>query len=207
MKILVIGGTGIIGKAVVDLLGNEHEVIAVGKSSGDYQVDIENRASIEQMFKDFKEVDGIISATGMASLSPLDHMLEDDIDLALINKLKGQVNLLLEGLKHLKDGGFITLTTGAASHTPFPGGAAITMACAGLEGFVKAVEVEKNKDIRINVVRPAMVTESMKLFKLNVPYSVSAFDTARVYKAVTEKTESGQMYDVHQCLQELLPNE
>ncbi|MCT4588967.1 MAG: short chain dehydrogenase [Carboxylicivirga sp.] len=207
MKILVIGGTGIIGKAVVDLLGNEHEVIAVGKSSGDYQVDIEDRASIEQMFKDFKEVDGIISATGMASLSPLDHMSEDDIDLALNNKLKGQVNLLLEGLKHLKDGGFITLTTGAASHTPFPGGAAITMACAGLEGFVKAVEVEKNKDIRINVIRPAMVTESMKLFKLNVPYSVSAFDTARVYKAVTEKTESGQMYDVHQCLHELLPNE
>jgi len=202
-QILVIGGTGIIGNAVVDLLRSEHEVIAIGKSSGDYQVDIEDRASIEKMFEDIKDIDGVISTTGMATLAPLDQLSDADIDLALNNKLRGQVNLILEGLKHVKEGGFITLTTGAASHTPFPGGAAITMACAGLEGFVKAAEVEKGKNIRINVVRPAMVTESMKLFNLDVPYSVSANDTARVYKAVAERMESGQLYNIEDCLAEL----
>lgn len=203
MKILVVGGTGIIGKAIVELLKGEHEVIAVGKNSGDYQIDIEDKASITKMFEDFKDIDGVISTTGMAMLAPLDQISDADIDLALNSKLKGQVNVLLEGLKHVKDGGFITLTTGTASHTPFPGASAITMACAGLEGFVMAAEAEKTKDIRINVVRPALVTESMKLFNLDAPFSVSADDTARVYKAVAERNESGQMYNVDECLVEL----
>lgn len=203
MKILVIGGTGIIGKAVVEQLKQEHEVVAIGRNNGDYQLDIENMASIKKMFEDFKDIDGIISTTGMAGLAPINQLTDEHIDLALNNKLKGQVNLLREGLKNVKEGGFIILTTGAASHTPFPGGSSITMACAGLEGFVKAVEFEKDKNIRINVIRPAMVTESMELFNLKVPFSVSAYDTARVYKAVTELNESGQMYNVEECLEKI----
>ena len=51
-----------------------------------------------------------------------------------------------------------------------------------------------------------MVTESMKLYNLDVPYSVSAYDTARVYTAVCELNESGQMYNMHECL-EMLNNQ
>lgn len=200
MKILVVGGTGIIGNALVDLLRKEHEVIAIGKTKGDYQLDIEDPSAIQNMFEDFKDIDGMISTTGMAGVAPLNQLSNADFSLAVNNKLMGQINLLREGLKHIKEGGFITLTTGAASHTPFPGGAAITMACTGLEGFVKAVEVEKQNNIRVNVVRPAMVTESMELYKLDVPYSISAYDTARIYKAVMELPESGQMYNAHECL-------
>lgn len=201
MKILVVGGTGIIGKAVVELLRKEHEVIAIGKNGGDYQLDIEDKAAISKMFEDFKDIDGIISTTGMAGLGPLNQLTDADFELAVNNKLMGQVNLVREGLKHVKENGFIILTTGAASHTPFPGGSAITLACAGLEGFVKAAEIEKGKNIRINVVRPAMVTESMELYKLEVPYSVSAYDTARVYEAVMKLEESAQMYNVEECLE------
>ncbi|MCL3781884.1 short chain dehydrogenase [Prolixibacteraceae bacterium JC049] len=201
MRILVVGGTGIIGKRVVTLLRKDHEVIAIGKNSGDYQLDIEDKTAIVKMFEDFKDVDGIISTTGMASLGALSQLTDADFELAVNNKLMGQVNLIREGLKHLNDNGFILLTTGAASHSPFPGSAAITLACAGLEGFVKAVEVEKDKNIRLNVVRPAMVTESMELFQLDVPFSVSATDTARVYKAIMELDESGKMYNVPECLE------
>lgn len=201
MKILVIGGTGIIGKAVVELLSKDHEVIAIGKNGGEYQLDIEDKSAITKMFEDFKDIDGIISATGMAGVGPLHQLTDADFKLAVNNKLMGQVNLLREGLKHVNDNGFILLTTGAASHTPFPGGSAITLACAGLEGFVKAVEFEKDRNIRINVVRPAMVTESMELYKLDVPFSVSASDTARVYQAITQLDESGKMYNVPECLE------
>ncbi|TLX74618.1 short chain dehydrogenase [Labilibacter sediminis] len=201
MKIIVVGGTGIIGKAVVEELRKEHEVIAVGHNDGDYQMDIENKADIEKMFEDFKDIDGVISTTGMANAAPLYQMSDEDLDLALNNKLKGQVNLVRVALNHVKEGGFITLTTGAASHTPFPGGSAISMACAGVEGFVKAVELEKEKNIRVNVIRPTMVKESVELYNLDIPYTVSAYDTARVYKAVSEMDESGVMYNMHECLE------
>ena len=40
MKIIVIGATGTIGRAVVDGLSGRHEVIKVGNRRGDYQVDL-----------------------------------------------------------------------------------------------------------------------------------------------------------------------
>jgi NAD(P)-dependent dehydrogenase (short-subunit alcohol dehydrogenase family) len=200
MKILVVGGTGIIGKAVVDLLKKEHEVIAIGKNGGDYQVDIESKSSIKKMFEDFKDVDGVISTTGMANIGPLNKLTDEDFDLAINNKLRGQVDLIRVAINNVKDNGFVVLTTGVAAHKPFPGGSAISMASAGLEGFVKAIELEKERNIKVNVVRPVMVTESAELWNLNVPVTVSAADTARVYKAVIELEESAAMYDVPECL-------
>jgi len=201
MKILVVGGTGIIGKSVVDLLSKEHEVITIGKTKGDYQVDIENKVSIEKMFEDFKDVDGLISTTGMANFAPLKDHTEADFDLAINNKLMGQVNLTRVALNHIKENGFIILTTGNASQNPMPGSASITLASAGLEGFVKAADLEKERNIRINVVRPAAVVESMEVLGMSFPNAVSAYDTARVYKAVTELNESAHMYNVHECLE------
>jgi nucleoside-diphosphate-sugar epimerase len=47
MKIVVIGATGTIGKAVVRLLKQKHQIIAVSRSSGDYRADVTNKASLE----------------------------------------------------------------------------------------------------------------------------------------------------------------
>lgn len=200
MKILVVGGTGTIGKAVVELLRKEHDVIAIGKSKGDYQLDIEDRAAITRMFEDHTNIDGVIAITGMAKFAPLQQLTDEDFDLAINNKLKGQVNLLRDSLTHVNDGGFILVTTGAASHTPIPGASSITLACAGLEGFVKAVDIEKERNIRINVIRPGMVQESMALLGMDFPNAISAADTARVYKAVMEMDQSAVMVDVPEFL-------
>ncbi len=50
MRILVVGGTGIIGKELIALLREEHEVIAIGKNSGDYRLNIEDKAAISKMY-------------------------------------------------------------------------------------------------------------------------------------------------------------
>jgi NAD(P)-dependent dehydrogenase (short-subunit alcohol dehydrogenase family) len=196
MKIIVIGGTGIIGKAVVNSLKENHEVIVTSRTAGDYQLDIENKGAIAKMFEDIKDVDGIISTTGAAMMMPISDLTDEALDLALNNKMKAQINFIREGLKHLKKGGFITITTGTAGIQPFPGTSSISMACAGLEAFVKAVELENNTGIRINAIRPAMVTESAELFNMKVPFSVSAKDTAEVYKNVAEGNQSGEIVDV-----------
>lgn len=200
MKIIVIGGTGIIGKAVVENLKKNHEVIVTSRTDGDYLLDIEDRQAVSNMFKQIKDVDGIISTTGAAMPLPVNLLTDQALDLALNNKLKAQINFIREGLKHLKEGGFITLTTGRAAVEPFSGSSSISMACAGLEAFVQAVELEKNSSVRINVVRPAMVTESMQLYNISVPFHISAKETATVYAQTVSSSHSGKIFDVAELI-------
>jgi uncharacterized protein YbjT (DUF2867 family) len=50
MRIIVIGATGTIGKAVVEALAGKHEVVQVGHEGGEYQVDLAAKDSIERLF-------------------------------------------------------------------------------------------------------------------------------------------------------------
>lgn len=202
MKILVVGGTGIIGKEIVKLLSQAHEVIAVGKTNGDYQVNIEDKTAIEQMFKDHPNIDGVISAAGNGMFAPFHSITDEQLDMVLNNKLKGQVNLIRVATKYIKDNGFIIVTSGVASQHFMPGASSITMACLGLEGFVRAIEIEKINHIRINAVSPGLVTESAKLFGFDITGSIPAADTASVYQEVMKSDQSGTVVSVPEYLTE-----
>lgn len=200
MKIVVVGGTGIIGSAVVSLLKKEHDVITVGKTRGDYHVDIENKASIKKLFEEIGDVDGIISTCGGAKMGPFHSQSDDEIDLAINNKLKGQINLIRMGIHSVKENGFILVTSGSASHTYIPGASSITMASIGLEGYVRAINIEKFKGIRINVVSPIFVKETADIMGLIIPDAISAADTATVYKMVMDSGDSGIVAEVPEYL-------
>lgn len=190
MKILVTGGTGTIGTALVSMLRKEHEVITVGRRSGDYQADMMDKGSIRRMFEEIGDLDGVISLTGGATIGPVWELSEDDFRMVLESKVLSQINLIREGMKHVRDGGFITLTSGMAGKLPIPGTALIAMANAALEAFVKALEAEETGNLRINVVSPAMVTESAALFGMDTARTVSAEDTARVYRKLLRDDRS-----------------
>lgn len=51
MRVVVIGGTGLIGGAVADALAARHEVVRVGHRGGDLTVDITSAASVDAMFR------------------------------------------------------------------------------------------------------------------------------------------------------------
>lgn len=51
MKILVVGGTGTIGSAVVNTFAEQHEVTVVGHTSGDVQVDLSDPDSIDRLYE------------------------------------------------------------------------------------------------------------------------------------------------------------
>lgn len=78
MKIVLVGATGTIGKAVVEELA-EHNVIRVGFNGGEYQVNIEDRDSIEALFKEIGTVDAIISTTGLIAFAPVKELSYQDI--------------------------------------------------------------------------------------------------------------------------------
>ena len=106
MKVMVIGATGTIGKAVVDLLQQSHDVVKVGYKEGDYQVDIASKESIQALLDKVGKVDAIISTTGLAKFGKFNELTDGDYALALNNKLMGQVNLVRLGQHYVNQGGF-----------------------------------------------------------------------------------------------------
>jgi NAD(P)-dependent dehydrogenase (short-subunit alcohol dehydrogenase family) len=196
MRILVIGATGTIGKAVVDILARDHRVLAVGHSSGDVRMDLASPDSIDKMFAAAGEFDALISAAGPASFGSLDELKDEDYEFAFRNKLMGQINLLRLGRHRVSDRGCFTLTTGMLGQRPMPGSAVISMVNAALEGFVRAAALELRDHLRVNAVSPIFVKETMVKLGMDPSSGMSAADTARAYKASVEGDETGQVLDV-----------
>jgi NAD(P)-dependent dehydrogenase (short-subunit alcohol dehydrogenase family) len=138
MKILVIGSTGIIGKAVVRALSAKHDIVKVGHSSGDVRVDISSTDSINTLYNDIGRFDAVVSAAGQAKFGALKELSDDDFMFCMTQKLMGQINLVRMGIDLLRNNGSFTLTSGVLSREPMKGSAAISMVNAGLQGFVRA---------------------------------------------------------------------
>ena len=78
MKVIVIGGTGTIGSAVVDLLKPHHEVIVVGHSGGPVKADIEKKKSIRKLLKKYGPVDAIVCTAGRVEFDKLDRLTDEE---------------------------------------------------------------------------------------------------------------------------------
>jgi NAD(P)-dependent dehydrogenase (short-subunit alcohol dehydrogenase family) len=118
MKILIIGGTGTIGKKVAATFKDKHEVIIAGRSTLDVTVDISDAHSIEAMYKKVGKIDACICTAGTGFYGPFENMTGADMMPGIGNKLLGQVNLVLIGKNHLNEGGSFTLTSGIAAEHP-----------------------------------------------------------------------------------------
>ena len=195
MKILAIGANGVVGKAVVDLLSEEHEVIAVGYSRGEITVDTESQESIRSLFEKVGMIDAIMSMAGNGQMGSLEEMPDSGYQSVLNSKVMGQVNLLRIGLEYLNQGGSITLTSGQASNNPAPGMAAIAMATAAVNAFVGAAALELKDDKRINAVSPGFVKETMEMLGMDSTYGIPADDVATYYKASVAGQGNGEVFN------------
>ena len=196
MKIIVIGASGTVGRAVAQELSQRHEVIHVGRTQGDYQVDITSQQSVESLFEKTGRVDAIVSATGNLFFGPLATMTDGDFNQGLQDKLLGQIRLALTGQHYLNDGGSITLISGIVAHEPIAQGVNATTVNAGLEGFVRAAACELPRGIRINLISPTVLTESAAAYDGFFPgfASVPAASVAQAYRRSVEGIQSGRIY-------------
>lgn len=195
MRVLIIGGSGTIGKAIVDDLSSDHDVVTAGRNSGDHRVDIADKTSVESLFRAVGPVDAVVSAAGSAAWKPLSELTDEDFQFSLSNKLMGQVNLARVALPHLNDGGSITLTSGILSRNPSPGSVAVSLVNAGLEGFTRAAALDLPRGIRINVVSPPWVSETLEQMGSDPSSGLPARRVAEAYRESVEGTATGQVID------------
>src|SRR5439155_2687855 len=142
MKVLIVGASGTIGRAVAAELGKRHEVIAAGRSSGAVRMDMTDAASIAAAFKKVGRVDAVVCTAGHVKFAPFAEMHGEDYEIGNRDKLMGQVNLVLIGRESVADGGSFTLTTGVLDSDPIRGGSSASLVNGAINAFVMATAIE-----------------------------------------------------------------
>src|SRR5712671_2363263 len=75
MKIILIGANGTIGELVQKALaGAGHEIVKVGRKSGDFQVQIENLESVRKLYQAVGSFDAVAIAAGQVAFAPLSEL-------------------------------------------------------------------------------------------------------------------------------------
>jgi NAD(P)-dependent dehydrogenase (short-subunit alcohol dehydrogenase family) len=203
LRILLIGASGELGRAIVAELGGRHEIVPSGSKSGDIRIDIADPASIVAGLKAAGPLDAVACAAGAVNWQPLSAISAATLErsvyaLGLTNKLMGQVNLALAARDVLSDGGSITLIAGVLTDAPIVAGSSASMVNGALEAFARAASVELPRGLRINTVSPTLFEESMGVY---APF-FRGFDpvpVARAARAIARSIEgrqTGQVYKV-----------
>lgn len=198
-RILLIGATGIIGKAVDQALKQQHDIIRAGIADSDINFDFSDPSQLLNALKKVGKIDAIISTAGRANFInlaevPVAKLADSPYGLGIMDKLMGQVNLALAARDYLVDGGSITLTSGTTSDEPIIGGSSLSMVNGALEKWALAASTEMPRGIRINVVSPSLAAESSPLALAAFPgfEPIPAARIALAYVRCVESLITGQ---------------
>lgn len=203
LRILIVGAMGTLGRAVAAELGARHEVIRAGRKGPDAKLDFTDAAAMVRAMGDLGPLDAVISTAGHVTFAPLEAfepspLAASGYGVGLSDKLMGQVNLALAARGALKDGGSITLTGGILAEQPIVAGSSASMVNGALEAFVRAAAIEMPRGLRINLVSPSVLQESMGDFG---PFfrgfeAVPAARAALAFSRSVEGRQTGQIYRV-----------
>lgn len=198
MKVIVFGANGTIGRAITAELAQRHEVIRVGRNSGEHRADVTDGADIRKLFTTIGNVDALVCATGKVHFGRLTSMTPALFNVGLQDKLMGQVNVAVAGIEILNDGGSITLTSGILSDDFVREGSSASMVNGALEAFVRAAAVELPRGLRINIVNPSVLEEAMGVYGSYFRgfEAVPGKRVALAYSKSVEGAQTGQIYRV-----------
>lgn len=204
LRILLVGASGTLGKAIAAELGARHEIISAGRTSGTVRMDMTDAASIQAALKQVGKLDAVISAAGHVTFAPLEKFKSAPLAESLHakgihDKLMGQINLALAAREVLSDGGSITLTAGILSEHPVAQGSSASLVNGAIEAYVRAAAIEMPRGLRINAVSPSVFAESMKdyapFFRGFEPIPVAR--AALGFSRSVEGLQTGQVYRVY----------
>lgn len=198
-KVLLVGANGNIGKFISEELSHDTEVISVGHQQGDFQVDLADPVTIKALFKKTGPIDAVICAASRGVVfKPISEMTIEDYEASTKQKLFGQITLALEAMKHLKDKGSVTLTSGCMNVDFVKDGSAAAMINNAIEGFVKAAALDAERGIRLNIVSPDLLEVSAEAYKDYFPgfNTVPGDKVAKAYRKSVYGMQTGQVYRV-----------
>jgi NAD(P)-dependent dehydrogenase (short-subunit alcohol dehydrogenase family) len=198
MRVVVVG-PGTIGSAVKKLLEERgHNVVSVGRKSGDFQADISDSASLKKLLARIGQFDAVANAAGDVFPGPFEQATDDQWAKSVAGKGMGQINLVRAALPHIADKGSFTLISGVMTDEYMQGGTIGTTINHMVEGFVKAAAVELPRGVRINCVSPTVLTESVTYHAYFTGFTpVPAAEVALAYLRVISHPITGRILKLH----------
>jgi NAD(P)-dependent dehydrogenase (short-subunit alcohol dehydrogenase family) len=198
MKVLVVGASGTLGRAVVAALQKEgHEVVEASRS-GRHTVDITDTSSIDALYESVGSIDAVACAAGKTPFVALEDLTTEQFHSGINDKLMGQVELVRRGIPHVRDGGSFTVISGVVGPEPIRTGVVPSLVNGGLDYFVRAAAVEMPRGIRINAVSPTVLAESWDAYGATFPGfpPVAAAEVGGAYVRSVDGAQTGQTYRV-----------
>ncbi|MFG2090318.1 MULTISPECIES: short chain dehydrogenase [unclassified Spirillospora] len=199
MKILLIGATGTLGRAVHTVLRERgHEIVTASRTGSDISVDITDPDSIQAMYERVGRVDAVANAAGSVPWKPFTELSAEDVRDGFTGKAFSQIELVRQGSARVAGDGSFTLISGILVRDPLVKGSMASVANGAVEAFVRAAAIELPHRQRINAVSPTVFTESLDvygdLFAGFEPVPVAA--AANAYVRSIEGGQTGQTYEM-----------
>jgi NAD(P)-dependent dehydrogenase (short-subunit alcohol dehydrogenase family) len=198
LKAVVIGN-GTLGAAVQKTLAERgHEVLSVGRRSGQYHADISDIAGLRTLFARIGAIDAVANAAGDVFPAPLEQTTDEQWANSIAAKGMGQINVVRAALPYLTDNGSFTLVSGVLTDEITHAATIGTTVNHLVEGFVKAAATELPRGIRINCVSPTVLTGSLDYH----PYfpgfpPVPAAEVALAYLRAMSNPFTGRVLKLH----------
>ncbi|MDN5761281.1 MAG: short chain dehydrogenase [Microlunatus sp.] len=196
MRILLIGASGLLGRAVADALA-EHDLVTASRSDTE-RVDLTDTDSIAALYDRLGQVDAVACAAGVTPFAPIGELTVDQYRAGITDKLLGQIALVRLGLDHVTDGGSFTLISGVLSEDPIATGSVAGTVNGGVQAFVRSSAIELPRGLRINTVSPTVLAEAWDAYGDFFPGypPVPVAEAGRGYVKSILGAQTGQVYRV-----------
>lgn len=169
MKVLVTGGSGTLGKKIVELFLNEgYEVIytyyknnvSINGAKGIY-CDVSNEEDVKKIFLEIDNLDVIVNNAGISIDNTLEDKSSDEFRKVLDTNLVGVFNVIKYGSKKMKKGSIINIASTNGIDTGYELSMDYDASKAGVISLTHNMAKYLAPNIRVNCVAPGWINTNM----------------------------------------------
>lgn len=158
-KHLIIGGSGGIGKAIIEEIPPEDDIINISRREPEISRTI-THYGLDVLNDELPELEGInsiIYCPGSINLKPINSLKIEDFQNDFNINVLGAVRVIKAYHRDLKrNGGSIVMFSTVASKLGMPFHSSVAAAKSGVEGLAKSLAAELAPKVRINVIAPTV---------------------------------------------------
>ncbi len=165
-KVLIIGGTKGIGRAIVSEVIEEHEVVCLSRNISDFTHNNYKHIKFDVLNDEFPEIeslDTLIYCPGTINLKPISTLTADDFRYDFELNVIGAVKAIKKYLNLLKksENPSILMFSTVATKLGMPYHSSVSVSKSGIDGLVKTLGAELAPKIRINAIAPTITNTDL----------------------------------------------